>query len=193
MLDGRHENLREDEWCLDSGATTHISSNKDLFRNITPNSGNMVQTASNEVVEAAGIGTVELTVDDKDIALSDVLFVPQLKGNFVSVSRATSMGYAVNFKKSGAIIRVKKGPQVLRANKVNNLYIIPVQREMCLNDSKCVGLDRSASEFYKRHRRLGHLNLHSMKKQSHMVIGMNVKTFPTKLECEVCAKSKIHV
>ena len=52
-----------------------------------------------------GIGTVRLTINKNIIPLIDVLFVPGLQYNFISVSKAVNYENSVEFSKN--VVKVK--------------------------------------------------------------------------------------
>ncbi len=85
-------------WIVDSGATCHICNDKEMFvefNNLEPSQE--VTLGDGYSVEATGCGTVRLKMqltDDKtkECKMSDVLYVPQLSYNLLSMSKATESG-----------------------------------------------------------------------------------------------------
>ncbi len=90
-------------WIVDSGATCHMCNDKEMFvefNNLEPSQE--VTLGDGYSVEATGCGTVRLKMqltDDKtkECKMSDVLYVPQLSYNLLSVSKATQSGKKVKF------------------------------------------------------------------------------------------------
>ena len=87
--------------CIDSGASVHVISDIGLFRqeSVKPSSG-YVECAdgSRARIEAAG------TVSIKTLILNNVLFVPSLKCNLISVPQLDQDGYTVVFGNQKCII-----------------------------------------------------------------------------------------
>lgn len=75
-------------WILDSGATDHMTGTSQLFSSYTPCAGNQkVKIADGSSANVAGKGTVSLS---SCLTLHDVLHVPHLSYNLLSVSKLTS-------------------------------------------------------------------------------------------------------
>src|SRR5690606_35988297 len=70
------------EWIVDSGATSHVCWNRDLFMDLKPWNGvRMMEVANGEKLKVEGKGTVQLIARDVNgkrvfINLPDVLFIP---------------------------------------------------------------------------------------------------------------------
>ena len=81
--------LQEEVWIMDSGATHHCSGNRSLFPSMKK-VNDRANTASGEVLAVEGIGSVVLPMPNRDsIELSDVMFIPNLTVNLISIE-ATS-------------------------------------------------------------------------------------------------------
>jgi len=90
-------------WYIDSGATAHMCSDKSFFTVCDPEQNRTVTLANSKVLRTAGIGEGYLhcaTASGKSrkIKLTDVLYVPELNGNLISVKKLTSKGFKVNFR-----------------------------------------------------------------------------------------------
>ena len=86
-------------WWIDSGATVHVANSLQGFRTRTLQRGERRIKVANGVeaqVEAIGDLSREL-VDGFLLKLSDVLFVPSLRRNLISVSRLDDDGYDCHF------------------------------------------------------------------------------------------------
>lgn len=73
-----------------------------------------IMLAGVNYMRAEGKGTVRFTIDGNDITLVNVLFVPVLQWNFVSVSKAVEFGQTVVFDKDFVEIKTKHGGVTLR-------------------------------------------------------------------------------
>lgn len=95
--------LDNNEWILDSGATSHISSNEKLFTELTAIESRTVKVADGNKVKILDKGFCSIDLKDEDDVVSkgklaDVLYVPKIKGNFISIRKLTSRGIKVNFR-----------------------------------------------------------------------------------------------
>lgn len=70
--------MKDNEWCLDSGATSHTCNKREYFSDIDENREVRLQTAANKEVTAGGVGSVLFNLKDNGAAnqvnLTDVLW-----------------------------------------------------------------------------------------------------------------------
>jgi hypothetical protein len=82
-----------DAWNADTGATSHMTPRREWFKSYAPSSV-PIRVANGQVIYAAGVGTVEFApVKDgrrlRSVLLSNVLHVPELNQNLLSVLTLT--------------------------------------------------------------------------------------------------------
>ena len=105
------ETTHESQWIIDSGATSHMCTDQRMFTELHPLSKSLeVKLGDGHVLTAVGQGTVQLIMKcgrDKyrKCTLSDVLYVPKLSCNLLSVSKTTEKGNDVKFYEDTCIIR----------------------------------------------------------------------------------------
>jgi hypothetical protein len=118
--------------------------------------------------------------------ITQVLRVPKMKNNLISVSKLISEGFKVEFDKDGCKVNDARRVVVAKAQRDKNLYLlnVKVHKDMAhiANSS-----DEGAMLW---HERLGHLNMASLKELDAMVDGMNLKEVPLHHICERCIKGK---
>eukprot|EP00963_Diacronema_lutheri_P010582 scaffold1095_cov328-Pavlova_lutheri.AAC.5 len=151
------------DWVVDSGASEHMTGNRDWFGDILSLNGKgNIYTASGSL-QAEGRGDVYLSKGDLKLVLKDVLYVPGLKYNLFSVSKAVNSGARVSFEGNGCTI--EKGQVILQATPQSDGTMV------LLTTAK------------KWHAKLGHPSVYALKE-----LGL-----PWKLpkECEVCPKAKL--
>ena len=126
--------LTEQDWCLDSGATSHMCHNIQEFIEIAPVENQTVRLAVDKVTDVKGKGTVRLAVSTtkgkKSVRLENALYVPKLKTNLLSVSKATTSGRCVFFNESKASIRSANGKIIAEAHRRGDLYFISPTEEI---------------------------------------------------------------
>ncbi|XP_027910344.1 uncharacterized protein LOC114169400 [Vigna unguiculata] len=92
-LDG--ENL----WYLDSGCSTHMTGKKDWFVQIRDVSQEKIRFADNSSLTTKGTGRVVLrNSDGKDVIIENVLHVPGLKSNLLSLGQLMQRGFKMTLK-----------------------------------------------------------------------------------------------
>ncbi|KAL0281564.1 UNVERIFIED_CONTAM: hypothetical protein PYX00_002512 [Menopon gallinae] len=175
----------KEQWCLDSGATRHICNNKRKFTSLDGKKSD-IYTISNECVRARGTGEVTLRMNGRNVTLKDTLYMPSSRSNLLSVPRVTKRGYTVVFKSDRAEIIRKDGSTLATAKREGGLYVIEEPERMFYT--------RDRDNTKRWHQRYGHLNLSDLKKleSQRMVEGMKLMGKNDTLNCEICARGKIH-
>jgi hypothetical protein len=105
-------------------------------------------------------GTVEFTAnvygDATSASLSNMLHVPDLRTNPMSIGKITDRGLKVHFRKNDATILDSKRNIMLIANSVEDLYFVNENgQEMCATSS--VSKDKEVTSELL-HRRSDHVN-----------------------------------
>ena len=148
-------------WIVDSGATCHMCNNQELMYDFVKLEKLVeVQLGDGKVLKATGRGIVTLfTVlpdrKHKKCKLQNVLLVPKLSYNLLSVSKATEAGYSVSFEDSVCKITRADGVIIAIGRKVGCLYYLDFQRETESSDSAKADSDLSNEMLW--HQRYHHL------------------------------------
>ncbi|XP_053200745.1 uncharacterized protein LOC128385842 [Panonychus citri] len=85
-----HDNDGDENWLVDSGATNHMCFVRDYFEDFEPIEGKSVTIANDKKVIGEGNFIIKDTVKNKNLKLTGVLFVPELRQNLVSVAKVIS-------------------------------------------------------------------------------------------------------
>ena len=175
-------------WHIDSGATSHMCSNKDLFDEFKESVEKII-IADGNTLEAKGKGTVYLKIynegDIKTIKLLIVLYVPKIEGNLISVSKIVEKGFNIVF--SNKFCFLEEGRNKIKFAKVmNGVYLINVFNENARLSTENIDIELL-------HRRLGHRNYNDIrsmiKSDVFKNININNKSHGT---CNVCIEGKLH-
>ena len=99
---------------MESGATAHMTYDKSILHVVKPSSS-QISIGDASSIEASCVGNVFLNTssNDEPAVLQDVLHVPRISANLLSVYRITTQGYGVYFDSS-----------VLEVIDTNNLQIV---------------------------------------------------------------------
>ena len=186
-------------WLLDSGASNHISGNTNLFESIYSIPPVTIQTTNGDSFTANQKGTIKLTirsenlhmrVSDLPITLIDVIYVPHLNANLLSVRKMTNVDVDMNFCKNH--LYLLKGNVILAyGTKISNLFIYtaiitPKPRIISVQYAEL-------TESTLWHYRLAHANYNAIEKMSRLklVSGLPAKIQVTNvLQCKNCPYSK---
>jgi hypothetical protein len=150
-----------------------------------------IQVASDDSVKAILKGTVYVTAGhtNKTLKLNDVLYVPKLMTNLLSLSRIDQQGYQISCRKGKLDIHDEKGGPVLQASlRGDNLYQVDVKliTEHALNTEV-----RPSAQLW--HRRLGHTGCSTIKQlcKPDSVQGLpEAQVFKNPETCWDCATAK---
>lgn len=188
LASASNNTLDKDSWCIDSGATSHLCCDRNLFLSYWEGK-EKIMLAGDNFIEAEGRGDVSVTCNGLAVTLKNVLHVPTIQGNFISVSRAVDNGLAVVFDGESAIIRNHNGDVVMKAVMRDGLFLLKA------DSHKFMIAKGQMDDAIEWHNRYGHLNFQSLKEMSakKLVHGLKIRDVPYKNECVTCAKSKICV
>ena len=120
------------KWVVDSGCTSHMSSNRRWFVTFRElSTPRRVWLGDDSYILATGIGRIFITLIHPNgtslfACLTDVYYVPELHGNLFSVLRVTQTGNIVNFMPQGRceIVDARTNTLYGTAQCKENLYIL---------------------------------------------------------------------
>jgi hypothetical protein len=89
----------DDTWLFDSGASRNMSGFRDHLTNLVEKETNIHVVLGNDAIyNVKGAGTYTFQLDsDMHLQLSEVLYVPGMKRNLVSIYALEEKGYKVTF------------------------------------------------------------------------------------------------
>lgn len=176
-----------DTWFIDSGASSHLTSDRQIFKKFSENSNFAdIVTADNTRLKVIGSGSIELLVDSRIIPVNDVLLVPDITANLLSVSSMVKAGNSVNFNNNGCVVRSASGDVIVKTAPQNGIYKVT-------DSKKTSGMLAGSNEdqLMKWHRRLGHLSYGNLVKLNEMIGGISLKGNRDALEkCVPCLMGK---
>ncbi|KAJ6640390.1 Retrovirus-related Pol polyprotein from transposon TNT 1-94, partial [Pseudolycoriella hygida] len=144
----------ENNWAFDSGATWNMTMRDDWLSSRLPK----LLVANNSSMNVESAGRVMVNVDRNDehcaVPINDVLFVPDLTINLLSISQIVKKGHTVVFKNSGCTVFDKDGNSLVTGRHEQGLFLLNLTEEQ--KTSKCFVTTKNDCELW--HRRLGHLN-----------------------------------
>jgi hypothetical protein len=187
------------DWILDTGASTHITGNRQLFSTYKAYSPgeHLVRTANNHVVSAAGVGTVPIHLGRRTFLLRSVLHVPACgNNNLLSILQLLRKHMKFHFDEDRAILTfnscnvgtayVKKDLFVLRCDDpAKSIDDYPVV-------FAAMTPRQNPKDILLWHARLGHLSLPAVKRACSVVEGIELLArSPSDCICEACILGKM--
>ena len=210
------------QWIVDSGASRTMCSNREWFSHFThlPIPVN-IALGDNSSIQGTGIGRITLSMKAAGMwhhaVLQDVLYVPELHGNLLSVAQLARCGADVRFAKGGCQIYDQHGALTCEGSLCGNLYIMPVRVVAPEESARIAVLEiesfpiegdvatpntevaltarnsTSKANVQTWHRRLGHLHIDAVLAmvRKGMVKGMEIVGSHSPPDtCEACLKGK---
>lgn len=168
----------QDCWLVDSGCSAHMCNNKDLFSELI-DCNNVISIANDEKLECLGKGIIPIRNGNAVRKITNVLYVPKLSHNLLSVSCLIQKGFTVLFNDRGCFIYDKSsknpGNPIVCAFKDNGLYrvnfgVCHISRYLQLVHSSLL-CNRQEVQSAKAaacvpidlwHKRLGHLSMQGL-------------------------------
>ncbi|KNZ51478.1 uncharacterized protein VP01_3938g1, partial [Puccinia sorghi] len=160
---------------LDSGSSSHMVSNANLFVSLDYSDQGLVRTSSGkDSLEIKGIWTIKLTHEKGNIFLDHVLYIPNLVINLLSVRCLVLNNYHFQFLKNPF------------STPRNNNLLITGRYEGNLPCLKFKNIPESTflSNAEILHKSLGHVSYHRLRQK----LGLPLKNTAS---CEACALGKI--
>ena len=184
------------DWIVDSGATCHVCHDHSLFTELE----NLKQPldivlGDGRSLNATANGTVILTLESGSLKRKckfyDVLHVPELTYNLLSISKAVGKGVIFTFKESEFIIRDVNQKLIAVTMKVGSLYHV-----ICTKPIDCVYSVTKKTDYLSKedlwHRRYGHLGAKGLQQlaRGNLVEEFDYNASKDISFCEPCVKGK---
>ena len=178
-------------WLLDLAASSHISGNFNLFENLHSVAPVYIKTSSGEAFTATQQGTISITIHsdsaynlpDVAITLLNVIYVPKLNMNLMSVGHMTNTNIEVMLSKDYSSLSLE-GSILAQGPKISNLFtynVFPTTKT-----AETINYMANIPNITLWHHQLAHTNYSTLENMvySNMAIGFNthIKFKPT-LQC----------
>ena len=192
--------IDKESWLVDSGAGRHMCNNEESFtelRDLDEDDAKLVTVGNGQTVDVIKKGTVKMEVqvgdETKNCKLLDVLFVPDLCFNLVSVGKASEAQVAVIFTQGNCKFINNKSTVVATGEKRNGLFHLNCVPKTPVNAMCTVSADRNDKEvtWHSRFAHLGHKNLSKLSDEN-MVTGLDYNSTKDHEFCKPCAEGKHH-
>ena len=196
-LSGSTSKADRNMWILDSGATSHMCNDETLFSDFVANDNVIITLGDGSEIKSTGVGKVMLNCNKEHCMLNDVICVPGLAHNLISVGKIIKYGGAVSFSESEGRI-FYDGEYFADAKYDFNEKQFVLNCKPCMTmtnyDSIFAAADHDVSTVGKEdlwHCRFGHLGADNLSKLSkkEMVTNFDFNKQNFKF-CEFCTLGK---
>ncbi|CAI7893563.1 unnamed protein product [Closterium sp. NIES-53] len=144
-----------DAWVLDTGATQHMMACATLLNNVTTVASFKREMFGNcDTLDVTGQGDLRLMVDGGPLTIKNVLVVPGLGANLLSVSQFTRKGMRVNIEGTMMALSTADGVHIGTARQAGGLFVLDALPSVASAQAAT-----STTSLSTWHNRLGHLHL----------------------------------
>jgi hypothetical protein len=163
LLGDGSSNDKTDGWCLDTGATHHMTGRRELFTELDSDVRGSIKFGDAFGVEIKGVGSVIFAAESGEHRLlTRVYYIPALRNFVISLGQLDKSGSRVEIK--DGVMRIWDRHHRLLAKVTrgtNRLYVLNVQvaQSLCLTA-------RQDDEVWQWHERFGHLHFEALKRLS---------------------------
>ncbi|KAG8501561.1 hypothetical protein CXB51_003867 [Gossypium anomalum] len=172
-------------WLLDSGCTNHMSPDATIFKTMDRSCKTKVKIGNGQFIKAEGKGDVQICTATGDKIIKNVLLVPEIYRNLLSIYQVLEKGYSVVFK----------GQECQITDPNGSSFMIVTMSDKCFEINWSSGLNSaqvaSTEDTKLWHQRLGHADFRLM---TQMISEDLVENFTNSVEeeevYEVCQLRK---
>ncbi|KAJ1024932.1 hypothetical protein NDA18_004218 [Ustilago nuda] len=182
-------------WIVDSGVTHHMVNDERMLLTSTSKDG-QISTAGDERLWVKAIGDASLWVGEATIQLLDVLYVPKLNSNLLSIQGLIKNSARVTFDEFGTTIKQNDGTQVqFRRNRRQGRFevrgqALTLELEKTLNNIPEDGKDTGDRDSYLWHERFGHLGWDKTRQIWVHYLGTDERMEHKSKLCNTCSQGK---
>ncbi|KAG6511961.1 hypothetical protein ZIOFF_030048 [Zingiber officinale] len=149
-------NVETESWLIDSGCTNHMTNDKELFKDLHPTKITKVRIGNGDYISVKGKGTVAITSCSGTKLISEVLFVPEIHQNLLSVGQLIEKGFKVVFENNFCLIKDAANQDIFKIKmKGKSFALKPLEEEQT-----AFSIHENVTEIW--HKRLGHYHHQGM-------------------------------
>lgn len=178
-------------WYVDSGASNHMCNDEKFFVHLYVKEESNIILADGDKIISNKFGDVKLSIrisDNEvvDVLIKDVLYVPGIKGNLISVRKLVLSGFDVLFKNDECCI-LKDDDFLTIAKFENGLYKVI----SCENSEVLLVVQQEKKKccIHEWHKVMAHRNLSDIRKMGTQ--GLHIEICACSDVCESCIKGKM--
>ncbi|RVW21205.1 Retrovirus-related Pol polyprotein from transposon RE1 [Vitis vinifera] len=122
-------NSSSDSWLIDSGCTNHMTNDQELFKELDKTIISKVKIGNGEFISVKGKGTVAIESLTGLKYITDVLYVPDIDQNLLSVGQLIEKGFKVIFEDKWCMIKDAKELWHRRLGHFHHVGLLYMQKQ----------------------------------------------------------------
>ncbi|KAI4353686.1 hypothetical protein L6164_002617 [Bauhinia variegata] len=169
-----------------SGCTNHMTHDQKLFKELDKTIVSKVKIGNGDFISIKGKGTVAIESLTGLKYISDVLYVPDIDQNLLSVGQLVEKGFKVIFEDNLCLIKDTKGKDIFRVKMRAKSYALNLMEE------EQIAFSSMTNNADLWHKRLGHFHLAGLLYMQKHALVKGVSMLEDKLaNCVACQYGKL--
>nr|KYP63299.1 Retrovirus-related Pol polyprotein from transposon TNT 1-94 [Cajanus cajan] len=116
-------------WLIDSGFTNHMIYSNTLFKDLKPTKVTKVRIGNGDYISMNGKGTIAISISSGTKTILEVLHVPDIDKNLLSVGQLIEKGFKVSFKYQHCHIYETIGQELIRVKMRGKSFLFDPTKE----------------------------------------------------------------
>ena len=178
-----------ESWLINSGCTNHMTYDQGLFRELDKTTVSKVRIGNGEYISERSKGNVAIESLSCLKLIPDVLFVPNIDQNLLSIGQLLEKGFKVLFEDKFCMIKDANGKDVFNIKMRFKSFALNLLEE----EQAAVSQENNVTALW--HKRLGHFHHNAVlyMKKNQLAVGLPdlKKNFPTCIACQYGKQSKL--
>ena len=170
-------------WLIDSGCTHHMTHDKNMFVKLNGTHHSKVKIGNGDYIDVKGIGDIAIDSDSGVKIISDVLYVPEIDLNLLSVGQLLEKDFVVVFK--------DKTCEIFDTNDIKILSVRMKGKSFPANMQTDLAYPSVADHGQLWHKRLGHYHYSALSLMHKNDLVQNMPSIEVRDDvCGVCELGK---
>ncbi|XP_024640563.1 uncharacterized protein [Medicago truncatula] len=117
-------------WLIDSGATNNLTCDREVFTELDKSYSSVIRVANGAEITSEGIGTIVFKNHSGSKLVLNVLYVPQISENLLSVPQLLKNGYKVLFEHESCMINDQNNEEVFKIQMKKNRFYLELTKNL---------------------------------------------------------------
>jgi len=132
--------ITSETWLIDSGYTHYVTHDKGMFVKLDKTHFSKVRIRNEDYIEVKGIGDIAIDFSLGKRIISDVLYVPEIDQNLLSVGQLLEKDYVVVFKDKTCEVFDSTGIKLMSIKMKGKSFSANIQTNLAYSSTTEVGI-----------------------------------------------------